>query len=78
MSTAGRLLLAFWCLIVLTTIFSVAFPRMFKWILYWNFIRFFLLPLVLFSVAYGVYRLFRQGMKRAHRKQSGPPAAPLK
>jgi hypothetical protein len=76
MSAAGRLLLACWCLIVVTTIFSVLFPRMLKLILYWDFIRFFLLPLVLFSVAYGVYSLFRQGMKRTHREQSEPPSEP--
>lgn len=68
MSAAGRLLLACWSLIVLTTIISVVFPRVLKWIVYWNFIRFFLFPLVLFSVAYGVYSLFRLGMKRARRQ----------
>lgn len=68
MRVAGRLLLTCWSLIVLTTIVSVLFPRLLKWMPYWEFIRFFLLPLVLFSVAYGVYSLFRLGMKRARSK----------
>lgn len=68
MSAAGRLLITCWCLIVLTTIMSVVFLRILKWIACWDLIRFLLLPLVLFSVAYGGYSLFRLGMKRARSK----------
>jgi apolipoprotein N-acyltransferase len=67
MSIIGRAIVGCWCLIFLLVMVSAVFPRTLTWVPHLELIRIFLPLLLLFSVAYALYRLYRQGMKRAHR-----------
>jgi hypothetical protein len=67
MGIIGRVIVTCWCLIFLLVVVSAVFPRILTWIPHLELIRVFLPLFLLFSIAFGLYKLYRQGMKRAHR-----------
>lgn len=68
MSSVGRILVTCWCLVFLCVVISALFPRILGWIPHFELIRVFLPLLLICSVAYGIYALYREGMRHARRK----------
>ena len=68
MRTLGRVIVVCWCLILLGLFVSPLFPSVLTWVPHPERIRVVLPVFLLLSIIYGVYNLYRLGMKRARRK----------